>query len=289
MAAGMATSRRFPLENDERRRMRRTVPDASLITVEMSPAGFGLMFNVSQSGFGVYPMTTLTAAQAIQVSFQLPDSEERIECAAEVRWANDSHAGVKFQYLDEKSSAALSSWMSTLAAPVATGPTREQRREFPFRDEQLKAIEMYILEDKLNLDHALFFLVTRLVDIAEASGVAVALAGNGGMVCRASAGLAPNVGVKVDPASGLSGECLRTGKTIYCEDTQSDPRVNPEATRSLKLRCSLMVPIFHDRKIAGMLSVFSPRRDAFKEDMRWLVTQLADLLGQITNGGFRSR
>jgi GAF domain-containing protein len=234
-------------------------------------------------------MTTLSPAQPLRVSFQLPDSAEAIDCAGEVRWATDSHAGVEFQYLDEKSSAALSSWIATLTGPPAILPTREQRREFPARDEQLKAIEMYILEDKVNLDHALFFLVTRLVDIAEASGVAVALADSAGMVCRASAGLAPNVGVRVTPGSGLSGECLRTGKTIYCEDTQNDSRVNPDASRSLKLRSSLMVPIFHDRKIAGILSVFSPRRDAFKEDLRWLVEQLAELLGQITNGGFRPR
>jgi putative methionine-R-sulfoxide reductase with GAF domain len=95
--------------------------------------------------------------------------------------------------------------------------------------------------------------------------------------------------VRINPGSGLSGECLRTGKTIYCEDTQGDPRVNSDASRSLKLRSSLMVPIFHERKIAGMLSVFSPRRDAFKEDLRWLVDQLGDLLGDITKGGFRSR
>jgi putative methionine-R-sulfoxide reductase with GAF domain len=287
--AVMVTSRRFPLEGDERLRMRRAVPDSSLITVEMSPAGFGLLYNISENGFGVYPMTTLAPAQVVQVSFHLPDSAEAIECAGEVRWATDSHAGVEFQYLDEKSSAALSSWMSTLTSPPAIIPTREQRREFPVRDEQLKAIEMYILEDKLNLDHALFFLVTRLVDIAEASGVAVALAERGEIVCRASAGLAPNVGVRIIAGSGLSGECLRTGKTIYCEDTQSDARVNPDASRSLKLRSSLMVPFFHDGKIAGVLSVFSPRRDAFKEDLRWLVEQLAGLLGHLTNGGFRPR
>jgi putative methionine-R-sulfoxide reductase with GAF domain len=266
--------------------LRRRVPDSSLITVEMSPAGFGLMFNVSESGFGVYPMANLTPAQAVQISFQLPDSEQRIECPGEVRWANDSHAGIRFHYLDERTSLALGTWIASLPAPLSPKQPRERRREFPVRDEQLKLIRTYITEDKLNLDHALFFLVTRLVDIAEASGAAIAMGENGNMICRATAGMAPNVGVPIHPSSGLSGECVRTGKAIYCEDVEADRRVNRDATTSLKMRSVLLVPVLHERKIAGLLSLFSPRRDAFQEDQRWLVEQLAELLGEITYGGF---
>jgi GAF domain-containing protein len=52
------------------------------------------------------------------------------------------------------------------------------------------------------------------------------------------------------------------------------------------MRSVLLVPVLHERKVAGLLSLFSPRRDAFQEDQRWLVEQLAELLGEITYGGF---
>src|ERR1051325_5655922 len=71
--------------------------------------------------------------------------------------------------------------------------------------------------DECALNEVLELVAQRAVSITGAEGVAVALADSDGIVCRASAGeIAPPPGVKLDPNSGFSGACLRSGQTIRC-------------------------------------------------------------------------
>jgi len=287
--AASATSPQRMIAGDDRLQGRRTVADSDLVTVELGRAGFGLMFNVSENGIGVYPLTELRAAQEVQLAFTLPDSTARIECPGKVRWVMDSQAGVQLKSLDEKSALALKQWIATLPASPASEKPKGQRRKFPLRDEQLNEIKSHIVEERLKLDEALPFVVTRLLDLTEANGAAIALGEPNEMLCRASAGLAPEVGVQIGSASGLTGECIRTGKIIYCQDTESDPRVDPEACRELKLRSSLIVPVLHGEQVGGVLEVFSPRRAAFQEDHQWLVARIAGLTAELSAGEFSRR
>jgi hypothetical protein len=75
------------------------------------------------------------------------------------------------------------------------------------------------------------------------------------MVCRASTGTAPDVGVYLQPDVGLSGYCLRSGETVLCADAQSDPRVNASAAQSLDLGSIIVMPVFAFGRLAGLLQV----------------------------------
>lgn len=56
-----------------------------------------------------------------------------------------------------------------------------------------------------------------------ASGAALALRKDGAVVCVARAGeMAPPLGAQLDDRSGISGECLREGEALRCEDTETD-------------------------------------------------------------------
>ena len=92
------------------------------------------------------------------------------------------------------------------------------------------------------------------------------------MVCRATTGSdAPDLGVRFETTTGLSGECLRTGKVQQCDDTETDPRVNAEACRSLGVRSILVLPLAEGNDPFGILEVFSSRPKAFRErDVRIL-------------------
>src|SRR5262249_9355047 len=80
------------------------------------------------------------------------------------------------------------------------------------------------------------------------------------------------VGARLEPSSGLSGECIRTGKMIHCRDTQSDERVDPAVCRELDLRSLVILPLFHHDKVSGVLEVFSPETDSFSDsDLRLLL------------------
>src|SRR2546427_12254105 len=66
---------------------------------------------------------------------------------------------------------------------------------------------------------------SRALTITGADGVAIALAQDNGIVCRASAGtIAPDAGMRLDPKSGFSGASFRTGRIVRCDDTETDPR-----------------------------------------------------------------
>src|SRR5580692_9154023 len=79
----------------------------------------------------------------------------------------------------------------------------------------------------LALDLVLHEVVEQARLATGATGAAIALARDGEMVCRATTGWdAPDLGVRLETASGLSGACLQTGKIQQCGDTETDPRVN---------------------------------------------------------------
>lgn len=109
-----------------------------------------------------------------------------------------------------------------------------------------------------------------------ASGAAVGMWKDGAMVCRARSGqTAPPLGAKLSSDTGISGECLRTGQSQYCADTENDARVDVEVCRSLGLRSIAVLPIKGWRGINGILEVFSTEPDAFSESDLAFLQQLA--------------
>jgi TonB family protein len=101
---------------------------------------------------------------------------------------------------------------------------------------------------------------------------------DGAMVCRARSGdTAPALGAQLAAETGISGECLRTGKIQHCMDTENDPLVDVEVCRGLGLRSIAVLPIQGWREINGVLEVFSTQPAAFTEQHIALLQQLAAL------------
>ena len=116
----------------------------------------------------------------------------------------------------------------------------------------------------LALDLVLNEVVERARLATGATGAAIALARAGEMVCRATTGAdAPDLGVRLETKSGLSGACLLTGVIQHCKDTETDPRVDPEACRRLGVRSILVLPLCEGPDPFGLMEVFSSRPHAF--------------------------
>jgi TonB family protein len=97
----------------------------------------------------------------------------------------------------------------------------------------------------LALDLVLNELVVRAADATHATAAALALVRGDEMVCRAATGShAPDLGVPLNTRDGLSGACVHTRSPQLCTDTESDPRVDPVASRRLGVRSMLLVPVF---------------------------------------------
>jgi hypothetical protein len=112
-------------------------------------------------------------------------------------------------------------------------------------------------------------IAERALALTRATGAAIALSeGNvSEMICVASAGDdAPPVGSRLQVGSGFSGECVRTGRSLRCDDSETDDRVDQSGCRSLGIRSLVAVPIRQGSKVAGLLEVFSPQPYAFNAD-----------------------
>jgi protein TonB len=112
-----------------------------------------------------------------------------------------------------------------------------------------------------------------------ASGAAIAMRRDGTVVCQARAGeMAPPLGAQLDDRSGMSGECLRTGRALRCEDTETDERVDGAACRLLGIRSLAVAPVKNADQAVGILEVFSPRPGSFTERHMDVLLQLAELV-----------
>lgn len=146
---------------------------------------------------------------------------------------------------------------------------------------EIAAVRRDLIAKKLEGDQALALIVERMCNLTSATAAAIALVDGSEIVCRASGGNAPSIGARVDPDSGLSGECLRTGDIVRCEDTETDPRADRLVCRSLELRSIVIVPVRHQGRPGGVLEVFSSRPYAFKSGDEKVLGQLAELVAEI--------
>src|SRR6476646_9072436 len=74
-------------------------------------------------------------------------------------------------------------------------------------------------------DEVLDLVARRALGMTGADGIAIALADGDQIVCRASAGtVVPDAGARLDPNSGFSGTCFRTGTVVRCDSVDEDQR-----------------------------------------------------------------
>jgi N-acetylmuramoyl-L-alanine amidase/putative methionine-R-sulfoxide reductase with GAF domain len=139
-------------------------------------------------------------------------------------------------------------------------------------------------EEQFALDEVLQLVSERAVSITGADGVAIALAQGDAIVCRASFGsIAPDAGVKLDPSSGFSGACLRSGQTVRCDDSETDDRVNAHVCRTLGTRSMIAVPLGTKQRVIGLVEAFSTEPYGFNDsDVRSL-----NLLGELILAAIR--
>src|SRR5919204_5079074 len=74
---------------------------------------------------------------------------------------------------------------------------------------------------------------------------------------------APALGTRIQVGSGFSGECVRTGSLLCCDDAEIDSRVDRESCRALGIRSIIAMPIRIGDAVMGLLEVFSPNANAF--------------------------
>ena len=263
------------------------------------------LLDLSEDGFAVQAGEHLELNQPITFSLDLPETKAHVHGAGRVVWTDRAgRGGIEFAGMTDTSRRAVKEWLLVnllVAARVqavvrARNSTPAERVEsiappsppqpvlvppVPEPSEVLSAVEAIRREMRSAADaDAAFHLITeRALSLTGAGGAALAFSTHDRMECRASAGSpAMPIGAGVDVKSGLTGECVRSGRMVACADTETDSRVDRELCRMLDIRSILAAPIVSDFRVVGLLEVFSPQPGAFTQVHETALDRLVDLV-----------
>jgi hypothetical protein len=130
---------------------------------------------------------------------------------------------------------------------------------------------------------ALQLIAERAQSLTAATGAAIAVVMDGSvMVCLARAGLdAPPRGAKLDAGSGFSGECMRSGRSLRCDDAETDDRVDKQTCKMLGIRSMVAVPLEQRNRVIGLLEVFSPYAYKFNDRDEIVLQELAEFVSML--------
>jgi len=266
------------------------------LPIELLPGKEVWLHDLGEGGLSVSGSSRLEPGTATFLDFQFPDPNSVIEAAGVVAWCdNFGRVGVRFTRIKPDSTAALKRWLKSdqaLAADEEAEPapapplsTLVSRAHFEISD-----LRAELASESLTSENALERIVQRMAYHTRATGAAIALRDGDDVICRASTGNAPEVGVKLNADTGLSGECYRTGNIVSLADSEHDLRVDAEVCRQLDFRSLLIVPVLSAEDIiVGIAEVFSSVPGNFEGGDVLLLSSIAELIGGLYDKNQLSR
>jgi TonB family protein len=117
-----------------------------------------------------------------------------------------------------------------------------------------------------------------------ATGAAIVLASAGERICLAKSGAtAGDVATYLNAHSAILHACLRTGEAQGCDDAEADSRFDLTICRRLGSRSILIVPVRSKNVVRGVIEIFSPRPNAFRDRDLSMLRELADRVAACAN------
>jgi len=178
--------------------------------------------------------------------------------------------------------------MAELPLPSPSGPRGQKpelprlvKADHPGKPDAATIFSMLreaVASGRFEIDMILGAVAEAAQTLTGATGAAVAMRRGGVMICRGRSGMtAPALGAQLSINSGISGDCVRTGKTLRCDDTEKDYRADPEVCRRMGIRSIVAVPLNGERGSIGILQVSSNRPSAFSDEHVEILDRLAGM------------
>jgi len=73
------------------------------------------------------------------------------------------------------------------------------------------------------------------------------------------------VGMRRNMTQSLTGWSVQSGETVRCDDSDMDPRVNVEVRARVGARSLIVVPLYREGRVVGVLNVVAPQAHAFDD------------------------
>jgi putative methionine-R-sulfoxide reductase with GAF domain len=252
------------------------------------------VLDISEVGLALHCASPMKTGQQVELSLDLAEANGQISTPARVVWSDgEGRVGLSLPALNHSGLHRLQEWLflnaiagaanaaSSAALLPAVSPSAAPRPNYTDTLTAASAVQREAESLGSDLEAVLSLVASRSQSLLQTSGAAIALAAkdSGTMICRASAGpSAPPVGATLQVGSGFSGECVRTGRMLRCDDTETDERVDPESCRALGIRSMLAVPVRLGERVIGLLEVFSAQPNAFRENDSAVLQRFAEII-----------
>ena len=294
-----------PVLPNRRRRVRHKIqtPAYATFTEQSQASTLDLheIVDISEDGIALQCHAPLEVKTQVNLCLDLADCAEHIYTTGKVIWSNSSgRAGLRFSELPPDSLSRLRQWLFVnVMSGVAHGETQlgifvadaPPLANYSDTLAAVTAVQRQVEALGSDIAAALRLVAERAQTLVRASGAAIALAeaDPAFLICRASSGPdAPPVGARLQIGSGFSGECVKTGSLLRCDDTEIDSRVDRESCRALGIRSMLAVPMRVGEKSIGILEVFSRQANRFSDADERVLQRLAQSVLAAVNRAART-
>jgi len=251
------------------------------------------IIDLSEDGMAIQTASPLEVGSDETLFLDLPETDASVQTSGTVIWSDDAtgRAGIQFLDLQPESLHVLKKWLfadalagcadHSAGALVVEQPDR-WGEVGPDRTSVLAALAAVGKEVESlgpDVDAALHLIARRAQAFTPSTAAAIGLTDGTDMICRATAGPnAPPVGVRLRVGSGFSGECVRSGILLRCDDSETDPRVDRESCRALGIRSMIAAPIRSQGTVVGLIEVFSPEAHIFQSDHELVLQRLTEVV-----------
>jgi hypothetical protein len=127
-------------------------------------------------------------------------------------------------------------------------------------------VQRSVASGKLSLDGAMTYLVESARNVANATGVAIGLLSGDQLTYRAGSGTsAAYIGQHVTASLTLSDNTKTNREILRVENAQTDTRIEADICRQFGAHSLLILPIYRDHAIAGVVDIRFSEPHAFHE------------------------
>ena len=134
---------------------------------------------------------------------------------------------------------------------------------------------------ELDVDGTMQLIVDRAQTVANATGVAIALFKGHQLVYRAGSGSAADyVGRHVMATLSVPADTTGSREILRVEDVETDTRIQAEICRQFGAKSLLILLIYHEQSVAGVLEVFFGEAHAFQDCEVRAYRLMAGLIGE---------
>ena len=302
---------------DRRRARRHLVHTPAYANLSGSAQGAVLelceILNISENGACIQASWPMKANRLLPLCLDLSATGAKVHVVGHVVWSDPSgRTGIRFPQMSEASRGQLKDWLETnaklappTAAPESTPGTGGSQSEPQAHSRPVHAVaytslvnEWAEIEKEVelcgpDLDPAMHLIAQRALTLTWASGTAIALINKlrpSEMICRARAGTdSPEIGARLEAGTGFSGQCIQSGNTVVCDDTEFDSRVDRANCRSLGVRSLAACPVKRGKEVIGIVEVFSSEPAAFWENDMTVLEKLAAFVSEAVRRAEHSR